>query len=92
MRKARATSPGSGKSTVIKFIRKQKVDGRKIDFGYYINADDLAADLRKGGIKFSRFGIRTARNEFKAIALASGLIPNIKKLNFCLLSGSDQTV
>jgi predicted ABC-type ATPase len=29
---------GSGKTTVLKFIRKQKINGRKIDLGYYVNA------------------------------------------------------
>jgi predicted ABC-type ATPase len=65
---------GSGKSTVIKFIRKQKIQGRKIDFGIYINADDIALKLTQGGFSFKKYKIETTPKEFKSYALASGLI------------------
>jgi predicted ABC-type ATPase len=39
---------GSGKSTIIHSIRQfKKSNGTPIDFGVYINADDIAAQLRK---------------------------------------------
>ena len=37
---------GSGKSTVVRSIREAKVDGKPIDFGIYINADDIALALK----------------------------------------------
>ena len=65
---------GSGKSTVIESVRQYQVDGWPVDFGYYINADDIAKELRSKSLPFSRFGIRVTDKEFRAIALASGLI------------------
>jgi predicted ABC-type ATPase len=65
---------GSGKSTVIKYVRNIKVNGRSIDFGYYINADDIATELRSGGFAFSKYGLLIKPKHFSAIALASGLI------------------
>jgi len=37
---------GSGKSTVINFIRSYKVNDKHVEFGYYINADDIAKALK----------------------------------------------
>jgi predicted ABC-type ATPase len=65
---------GSGKTTVLKFIRGLKIDGRKIDLGHYVNADDIAEDLDKTGISFEKYSIKTTRGEFVDYALASGLI------------------
>ena len=65
---------GSGKSTVIEYVRKVKVNGRAIDFGYYINADDIARQLRNGGLEFSEFDLDIKPKDFIDIALGSGLI------------------
>jgi len=65
---------GSGKSTVIKYVRNYKANGRLIDFGYYINADDIAASLRNKGVSFWDYDIFVTNKEFKNIALGSGLI------------------
>lgn len=65
---------GSGKSTIINAVKKTKVQGRYVDFGIYINADDIADDLRKGRFTFDKFKINVTPREFKAIALSSGLI------------------
>lgn len=65
---------GSGKSTVIKYVRKLKANGRRIDFGYYINADDIAAQLRKGEFRFSQYDLTIKPKEFNEVTLASGLI------------------
>ena len=67
---------GSGKSTVIENIRRYKTDGKGIDFGYYINADEIAAALRKDGFSFSPFDITIKPKEFYSIAKNSGLINN----------------
>jgi len=55
-------------------VRKVKVNGRAIDFGYYINADDIARQLRNGGLKFSEFDLEIKPKDFLDVALASGLI------------------
>jgi len=65
---------GSGKSTVIKYVRKLKANGRPIDFGYYINADDIAAELRKGEFKFGQYDLIIKPKEFNEVAIDSGLI------------------
>jgi len=65
---------GSGKSTVIQYVRDQKVNGRSIDFGIYINADDIAGNLREGKFSFDNYDIQTSNNEFVQIVLTSGLI------------------
>ena len=65
---------GSGKSTVINYVRNVKVNGRGIDFGYYINADDIAKQLRSDSFTFNPFRIKTVNKEFQTIALTSGLI------------------
>jgi ABC-type cobalamin/Fe3+-siderophores transport system ATPase subunit len=36
---------GSGKSTIIKSVKNTGVNGHPIDFGYYINADDIYRGL-----------------------------------------------
>lgn len=65
---------GSGKSTVIDTIRKATIDGRPVDFGYYINADEIAAALRTHTFSFDAFDIQVTTKEFLHITLASGLI------------------
>jgi predicted ABC-type ATPase len=67
---------GSGKSTVINKVRTQQSEGRPIDFGFYVNADDIAQTLIKGSLDFSPFEIETSQKEFKQIAMSSGLINN----------------
>ena len=67
---------GSGKSTVIKYVRKVQVNGRPIDFGYYINADDIAQQLRTDVFSFHPFHTKVANKNFRAIALDSGLVNN----------------
>ena len=65
---------GSGKSTVIEYVRKLKANGRPIDFGYYINADDIAAQLRKGELNFNQYDCSIKPKEFNKLARDSGLI------------------
>ena len=36
---------GSGKTTIINSVRAAKVNDKPIDFGNYINADDITRDL-----------------------------------------------
>ncbi len=65
---------GSGKSTVIQYVRDQKVNGRPIDFGIYINADDIAKQLREHEFSFDDYDIQTSTVDFVQIVLESGLI------------------
>ena len=65
---------GSGKSTVIQYVKNYKVNNIPIDFGYYINADDIGSQLRTGVFTFKDFGISVTNKEFLNTALASGLI------------------
>ncbi|HPS62997.1 MAG TPA: hypothetical protein PLK82_08045 [Bacteroidales bacterium] len=47
---------GSGKSSIIKNVLKTKVGkGKTLDFGIYINADDLAVLLLRSEVDFSGF-------------------------------------
>ncbi len=65
---------GSGKSTVIQSVRKYKVNHYPIDFGYYINADDIAKQFVAAPFDFSSFNIKTTPGDFKQTVKASGLI------------------
>ncbi len=65
---------GSGKSTVIQYVRNYKTKKGPIDFGYYINADDIAVILKKSTFDFSRFNIVTTPMHFTKVCLDSGLI------------------
>lgn len=65
---------GSGKSTVIKAVREYKTESGKIDFGFYINADELTKELIAGTFRFSKFKVRTTFEEFCLAAKNSGLL------------------
>jgi predicted ABC-type ATPase len=71
---------GSGKSTVIQSVKDKVINDRHIDFGIYINADDIARDLKNKYFSFSRFSLNELTTElFINVALASGLINNTFK-------------
>jgi predicted ABC-type ATPase len=65
---------GSGKSTVIKAVREYTIGDAPIDFGTYINADDIAVSLRDDSFSFSDYEISATLNEFTSVAIESGLI------------------
>lgn len=66
---------GSGKSTIINAIRKIKVNKLSIDFGIYINADDIAKSLRDNSFSFKPYKLKSiSRTQFLNVALQSGLI------------------
>lgn len=76
-----ASPNGSGKSSIIKSILNTKVKkGRSLDFGIYINADDIAVSLRNGGVQFSNFEVIVTIHELLKNAASSGLI--LKASNF----------
>jgi predicted ABC-type ATPase len=51
-----------------------KVKGKRIDFGYYINADDIAGQLRTDSFTFNSFRLKVSKRDFHSVALASGLV------------------
>jgi len=65
---------GSGKSTIINAVRKAKVNGQLVDFGIYINADDIAKNLRENTFDFNTYSITVTEDEFSAESIKSGLI------------------
>jgi len=68
---------GSGKSTIINSIRNTKIAGWPIDFGVYINADDIARLLRSNKFSFKAYKLnQVSREEFVQTALSSGLVGN----------------
>lgn len=66
---------GSGKTSVIKSILNTEVQkGKKLDFGIYINADDIATTLRNGKFNFQQYGIHFLVEDFLDTVSKSGLI------------------
>ena len=66
---------GSGKSTIVEAIQKYRVNGRALDFGVYVNADDIAQALRNDAFSFKKYELQPlTRKEFVAIAQGTGLI------------------
>lgn len=64
---------GSGKTTIIQEVRKARVNGRPVDFGTYINADDIARALGKG-FDLGPFELDLNADLFLAFAARSGLL------------------
>lgn len=64
---------GSGKTTIINAVRKARVNGRPVDFGVYINADDIAKALGKG-YDLTPFELELGAERFLAFAASSGLL------------------
>lgn len=66
---------GSGKSTVIEQVRLYKENNKSIEFGYYINSDDIGKILKsKNPFSFLDFKIKTSHTEFIRTAIESGLL------------------
>ncbi|MBU3661024.1 MAG: hypothetical protein FGM14_14205 [Flavobacteriales bacterium] len=66
---------GPGKSSIIKKILNTDVQkGVKLDFGIYINADDIAKELLKKSCSFPKYQVNFIEDEFHKIVNESGLI------------------
>lgn len=66
---------GSGKSTIVEAIRQYPVGGHPIDFGTYINADDINKALLEGTFSLASYQLATpTRETFVKAGLATGLI------------------
>lgn len=64
---------GSGKTTIIEEVRKARVNGRPVDFGAYINADEIAKALGKG-YDLTPFELELGSVGFPEFAKSSGLL------------------
>jgi predicted ABC-type ATPase len=65
---------GSGKSTIFDSVRSYKTESVKIDFGIYINTDEILVQLKSHKFSFKSYQVNTTKKEFQKIALDSGLI------------------
>jgi len=65
---------GSGKTTIINAVKAYKIKEIPVDFGTYVNADDIAGDLRDGKFSFNKYGITTTRKKFIDAVLQTGLV------------------
>lgn len=65
---------GPGKSTIIDSTRRIKIGGKPIDFGYYINADEITKQLRGSNFNFSKFDLKVQPKEFYQFAISSNLL------------------
>lgn len=77
---------GSGKSTIIKSVRNTLINNKKIDFGIYINADDIALVLQKDKFSFYHYKIRPLKKDLLDFAVTSGLLTST--FNIVLLKSS----
>ncbi len=73
---------GSGKSTIIKSVREYIIEDRPIDFGIYINADDIANELRNGKFSFQHYHVNPNKLQFTNVAAQSGLLIDNKSIKF----------
>ena len=66
---------GSGKSTVIKRIRETEVDENiKLDVGVYINADDIAQNLKTDQFSFQPYDVDCTLTDLIVFGKTSGLL------------------
>ena len=65
---------GSGKSTIIQSVKNTIVNGRKIDLGIYINADDIATLLINNKFSFTPYQVSVTKKQFIVFAETSGLL------------------
>ncbi len=65
---------GSGKSTIIQSVRDYRIKEIPIDFGTYVNADDIAEALRKKTFTFLKYKVSVKEDELIDHAIRSGLI------------------
>jgi predicted ABC-type ATPase len=73
---------GSGKSSIIKSILNTEVrKDRKLDFGIYINADDIVLLVHGKGCNFNNYEVTATEKEFVDTAKESGLINTEFSLN-----------
>ena len=65
---------GSGKSTIIEAVKAYKIKSIPLDFGIYINADDIVQMLIHNKFDFSDYTLIVSDIEFQEVVYESGLI------------------
>jgi predicted ABC-type ATPase len=65
---------GSGKSTIIHALRSREFNAKPLDFGVYVNADDIAKALAAKTFRFEPYEVTATKEDFVKIAIESGLI------------------
>ncbi len=66
---------GSGKSTIVRTVQKSKQYSHPIDFGHYINADDITQALKKKGkFSFTSYRLPLSNERFIEFITSSGLL------------------
>ncbi len=68
---------GSGKSTIVESVRNTVINGKKIDFGVYINADDIASSLFKNKFSFYSYKTSPTIRDILRFAESSGLLTEV---------------
>lgn len=65
---------GSGKSTIIDAIRKTRVNGHPVDFGFYVNADDIARELAAASYQQRQGPVKITKEALADFAASEGFI------------------
>jgi len=66
---------GSGKSSIIQKLLSTEVQkGVTLDFGIYINADDIAKELYTKGCDFGVYKLKVSEADFFELCSSSGLL------------------
>lgn len=65
---------GSGITTIINAVKAYRVSNIPVDFGIYVNADDIAEALLHDTCSFAAYEVQVLKEEFIQTAKASGLI------------------
>jgi predicted ABC-type ATPase len=65
---------GSGKSTIIRTVQQHKQNGRSLNLGCYINADDIAQSLKNNSFSFLSFNTVCKRKQLVDFAVTSNLL------------------
>lgn len=64
----------SGKSTVIQSVREAQVNERLLDFGIYVNADDIASALGSNEFSFEKYDVDPTKEDILDFSDSSGLL------------------
>lgn len=66
---------GSGKSIMKRQVEQTVVNGRRVDLGIYVNADEIAKTLRESSeLDLSEYQVVVDRSMLKSFAVQSGLL------------------
>lgn len=87
---------GSGKSTVIEYVRNYKANNKVLDFGHYINADEIGKCFKENKtFSFDSYNLSVSPTQFTDIVLASGLISDsfsLDELKSCFIIENNSIV